>query len=128
MKKLIFVLAATFLALLVFRSAAQTRSAWNTLYVTNASTTVPTNFTAGVSATTNIFATRVTIIGKPSARGANASTCYVGPTSADGAQAYAVQAGGEVTIIASDPNKAFNLKDWFVDVGAANDGLTIIYQ
>ena len=106
---------------------SQERMVWNILYVTNSSTSVPTNFTAGVSATTNIFASVITVIGKASPRSANTSTCYVGTTATDDMQPYPIVSGGQITITAP-AGKTFNLKDLWVDVGSANDGITIIYK
>jgi hypothetical protein len=130
MKKLLLaVVALCVLTLFVAVPAGPpaTPRAWGVIYVTNASTTVPTNFVAGVSATTNIYASRITILGKPSPRGANTSTAYIGTTAGDSTQPYPVTSGGEVLIVAPE-GSVFNLRDWYVDVGTANDGLTIIYQ
>lgn len=126
MKKLL-VFGALAMTLVLFKSNAQTRSAWRTLYVTNSSTTVPTNFVAGVGGQTNIYATRVTILGKASPRVNNAGTVYIGTSTADGSQPYPVTAGGEVVLRAPD-TAPFNLRDWYVDVLNANDGVTIIFQ
>ncbi len=109
MKKLLIVCGIAALLLTVLFSRAQTRTAWNIIYVTNGSTTVPTNFTAGVNATTNIRATIVTILGKPS-------------------PPYPVPIGGEVIMRTARPNEYYNLAEWWVDVGTVNDGITILYQ
>lgn len=129
MKKLIFFsgLAALLLLVLFARGASQTRTAWNILYVTNGSTSVPTNFTAGVSATTNIFATVVTVRGKVSPRTDNTGTVYIGTTSGNDTQPYPVLSGGEV-LLRAQPGTTFNLADWWVDVTTINDGICIIYQ
>lgn len=128
MKKYIFLCGLAILfCLFLMRSAAQTRSAFNIIYVTNASTTVPTNFTAGVNATTNIFATVVTVRGQVSPRVNNAGTVYIGTASGNDTQPYPVTAGGEV-IIRIPEGRTINLRDWWVDVGTASDGICIIYQ
>lgn len=128
MKKLFLLcgLAALF-GLFLLRSAAQTRSAFHVIYVTNTSTTVPTNFTAGVNATTNINASVVTVRGQVSPRVNNAGTVYIGTTSGNDTQPYPVTAGGEV-VIRIPEGRTINLRDWWVDVGTANDGICIIYQ
>ena len=130
MKKLLLAVAALFILTLLIAVPAgppATPRAWGIIYVTNSSTSVPTNFTAGVSATTNIYASRITILGKPSARGANTSVAYIGTTSGNDTQPYPIPTTGEVLITAPE-GSVFNLRDWWVDVGTANDGLTIIYQ
>ena len=129
MKKLLIIgLMLVFLFVLFFaRSIAQGVIGWGTIYATNASTSVPTNFTAGVSATTNIMATLVTVIGKSSARGINSGTVYVGITSGNDTQPYPIAPGVEVVMRAPE-GKVFNLKEWWFDVDTANDGLTIIFQ
>ena len=125
MKKILVILALA--TLVLFKSHSQTRSAWRTLYVTNASTTVPTNFVAGLGGATNIYASRITILGKISPRATNTSIVYIGPVSTNDFQPYPVQPGGEVTIAAPD-TAPFNLRDWYVDVTTTNDGITIIFQ
>lgn len=127
MKKIIpFIPVVLLVALFILPSSAQNRITGTTIYVTNNSTTVPTNLTAGVSATTNIFARRVTIIGKASPRSANTSTAYIGFTSGNDTQPYPVLSGGEVVLRIPD-NETINLANIWVDVGTAGDGVTIIY-
>ncbi len=128
MKKLLIACGVAALLLTVLFSRAQTRTAWNIIYVTNGSTTVPTNFTAGVNATTNIRATIVTILGKPSPRGVNTSIAYIGTTNVNDSQPYPVPIGGEVIMRTARPNEYYNLAEWWVDVGTVNDGITILYQ
>ncbi len=123
--KIAIALAFSLLACIAAR--AQSPMAWNTIYVTNASTSVPTNLTAGVSATTNIYAEAITILGKPSPRGANTSTCYIGTSSGNDTQPYQLVSGGEI-VIKAPPNTKFNLRDLWVDVGTGNDGVTVIYR
>jgi hypothetical protein len=125
MKKLLVLIALA--TLVLFKAQSQTRSAWRTLYMTNSSTTVPTNFVAGVGGVTNIYATRVTIIGKASPRANNVGTVYIGTSTGDDSQPYPVTAGGEVVLRAPD-TAPFNLRDWYVDVLNAGDGVTIIFQ
>lgn len=126
MKKII-VIGVLALLLVLFKAQSQTRSAWRVLHMTNTSTTVPTNLVAGVGGQTNIYATRVTVIGKASPRSTNTSVVYIGPSAADGTQPYPVNAGGEIVLRAPD-TAPFNLRDWYVDVLTANDGVTIIFQ
>jgi hypothetical protein len=125
MKKLLVLIALAMLVL--FKAQSQTRSVWRTLYVTNGSLTVPTNFVAGLGGQTNIYASRVTIIGKAGPRTTNTSTVYVGPISTNDFQPYPINPGAEVKLVAPD-TAPFNLRDWFVDVGTTNDGITIIFQ
>ena len=125
MKKILVILALA--TLVLFKSHSQTRSVWRTLYVTNASTTVPTNFVAGVGGQTNIYASRVTIIGKASPRANNVGTVYVGPSKDNDSQPYPITAGAEVILVSPD-GATFNLRDWYVDVVNAGDGVTIIFQ
>lgn len=125
MKKLLILPGLALLFFVLFAKAQQPVTG-TTIYVTNNSITVPTNFTAGVSASTNIFARRITVIGKASPRAINASTCYVGFTSGNDTQAQPVTAGGEVVISIPD-NEKINLANLWVDVGTAGDGITIIY-
>lgn len=125
MKKLLVIIALALLVLV--KAQSQTRSVWRTLYVTNTSLTVPTNFVAGMGGQTNIYATRVTILGKASPRTTNTGTVYVGPSSGNDTQPYPVTAGGEVVLRAQD-TAPFNLRDWYVDVLNSGDGVTIIFQ
>lgn len=125
MKKII---AIVLLALLVLvKAQSQTRSAWRTLYVTNTILNVPTNFVAGLGGQTNVYATRVTVLGKRWARTTNTSVVYIGPSIAQGTQPYPVNPGGEVVLRAPD-TAPFNLRDWYVDCITTNDGVTIIFQ
>jgi hypothetical protein len=127
MKKLLVLIALA--TLVLFKAQSQTRSAWRTLYMTNTSTTIPSNFVSGlvIGGATNIYASRVTIIGKASPRANNAGTVYIGTSSGDDSQPYPVTAGGEVVLRAPD-TAPFNLRDWYVDVLNAGDGVTIIFQ
>lgn len=127
MKKLLIAFGVAALLSFILFSRAQTPAAFGIIYLTNTSTTVPTNFTAGVSATTNINARVVTVRGQVSPRVNNAGTVYIGTSSANDSQPYPVLAGGEVLIRVPE-GKTINLKDWWVDVGTANDGLCIIFQ
>lgn len=127
MKKII-VIGVLALLLVLFKAQSQTRSVWRTLYVTNGSTTLPVNFVAGLGGQTNIYATRVTILGKKAPRQDNTSTVFIGPSSGENTQPYPVTAGGEVVLRAPD-TAPFNLRDWYVDVlNTSGDGVTIIFQ
>lgn len=126
MKKII-VIGVLALLLVLFKAQSQTRSVWRTLYAIPDSTDVPTNFVASLGGQTNIYATRVTILGKKSARANNTSTVYVGPVNTNDAQPYPVTAGGEVILRAAD-TAPFNLRDWYVDAATSGDGVTIIFQ
>lgn len=127
MKKLL-VIGALAMLLVLFKTHAQTRSAWRVLHVTNTSLTVPTNFVAGIGGQTNIYASRITIIGKASPRSTNALTVFVGPTATNDRQIYPIAPGGEV-VLQSPDTAPFNLRDWYVDVLTnSGDGVTIIFQ
>lgn len=89
---------------------------------TNSDAATPTR----LSATRGTFATKVTIIGKKSARVANTGTIYLGPTSANDAQALEVTTGGVVTITPAT-GEFIDLYEWYLDVATANDGVVVIY-
>lgn len=128
MKKII-VIGVLALLLVLFKAQSQTRSAWRVLHMTNTSTTVPSNLVSGLvlGGATNLYATRVTVIGKASPRSTNTSVVYIGPSTNDSAQPYPVNPGGEVVLRAPD-TAPFNLRDWYVDVLTSGDGVTIIFQ
>lgn len=127
MKKILIIAALAMLVL--FKSYSQTRSVWRVIHATNTSLTTPSNFVSGVVAggATNIYASRVTILGKASPRSTNASIVYVGTSASDNSQPYVVPIGGEITINAPD-TAPFNLRDWYFDVLTSGDGITIIFQ
>lgn len=89
---------------------------------TNSSTSVPTALS-----TTDIWFTRATVLGLKAARTANSGDVYIGPTSSNDAQPFKVLSSGEVVIQAQVGTK-LNLKEWYLDVTIANDGVVIIWQ
>ncbi len=92
--------------------------------VVNASTTVPVQLTNNPAVQCNTF----TIVGKASAQGAaNAATLYIGTSSTDGANGYAIDSG-TTHVFTAPRGQSFRLSDFYIDVGAANDGVWIIYQ
>lgn len=92
--------------------------------VVNASTTVPVQLTNNVQIMCNTF----TIVGKVAAQGANnAATLYIGTSSTDGANGYAIDAG-TTHVFTAPRGQAYRLSDFYIDVGSANDGVWIIYQ
>jgi hypothetical protein len=90
----------------------------------NASTTVPVQLTNNPAIMCNTF----TIVGKVSAQGANnAATLYIGTSSTDGANGYAI-ASGETHVFVAPRGQSYRLSDFYIDVGSASDGVWIIYQ
>lgn len=76
---------------------------------------------------TNLWVERATVLGKKAARTDNTSVAYLGVNSTNNTQWFPLTAGGEVQIIAPE-GSVFNLYDWYVDVGADDDGVIVIYQ
>ena len=120
MKKIMLLIAATFLAMIVL--AQEKRIGVAAFSVVNTSTTVPIRLV-----TTNLFVTKATVLGMSGARTNNTGTVYIGFLATDNTQPFPVLPGGETTINAGE-NKQVNLFDYFFDVTTANDGLTILYQ
>lgn len=75
----------------------------------------------------NTWVRKVTILGKKAARTDNAGTVYIGPTSGNDTQGFAITAGGEAVLEAA-PGSLINLADWYVDVTTNNDGVMLIYH
>jgi hypothetical protein len=120
MKPLILSVALLLTVLFSLPSSAQKRVGWTSFTATN-NHTVATNFVTG----TNIFATKVTIMGLKSAGVNNAGTVYIGPVS--NATYFAISAGG-TAVIEPDPGSTFNLKDWYFRTPSTNDGIFVIYH
>ena len=89
--------------------------------VTNSNTTVPVRFT-----NVTFQVREATILGNKSPRVINTGDVYIGPVSGDDSQTFVIAPGQEVILRAGDGG--VNLREWFLDVTVANDGLTIIWR
>lgn len=117
MRKIMILLLATFLA----AASAAYFAAVGQFTVINTSTTTPVRFT-------NItFQVReATILGKKGPRTSNVGDVYIGPTSGDDSQSFVVGPDAEVVLRAGEGG--LDLREWYLDVTTANDGLVIIYR
>ena len=88
----------------------------NRLIKTVALTTVPEKISV-----TSIPASTVILIGCKAAQTDNATTIYIGTTSADGSQVIPIPPGGQYILNGVD------LSEWYVDVGTNNDGIIALY-
>lgn len=90
--------------------------------VVNSSTTTPIRFT-----NTTFQVREATILGRKSARVVNAGDVYIGTLSTDDSQGFVVRPDGEV-ILRAEGGGGVDLREWYLDVTVANDGLVIIYR
>lgn len=104
------------------QAAGEVNAAYFTKIVTNTSTTVPTALSS-----TNLFVTRATILAKRSARVSNTGVVYIGTSSTDDLQPYAISVDGEVILEAAYGTK-INLAAWYLDPSTVNDGVVILGQ
>lgn len=119
MKKTAAFLLACLLAAGVF---AQTVIGYYTITKTVAATATPEALVA-----TNLLCSKATFLGKKAYRTSNTSTAYLGTSSVNDEQAFPLPVDGEVVITASD-GKKINLRDWYLDVGTAADGVVIFIE
>lgn len=121
MKFLAFVLALIILAACLPKPvyAAGSLQAPVTLIITNTSTSA----TVKISSTVKKFKT-ATLIGLRSPQVTNTTMVWIGTST--NSQPYGVTPGGIVTIT-SQPGEWYTWSDFWLKVGTANDGLTIIY-
>lgn len=113
------------LALFVHEPQPARADAPNTPYqllTTNASTTVPVQ----LYSTSKPFRTATLIGNKDQARTANTGNVWIGLTSTNNQQPVLIQPGETITVSAP-PGSYFDLRDWYLDVATANDGVVIIY-
>jgi hypothetical protein len=89
---------------------------------TNSDAAVPTALS-----TTNLWVTRVTIMGKKSARTDNTGDVYIGTTSTNDEQTYKI-VSGTVHVLEQPDGDLFNLATIYLDVTTANDGVVMFYQ
>ena len=120
MKRLLYIIATL---LIGFACAAQEMKVGSGQIIPiSTATGTPTAWTNA-----STWVRKVTILGKKAARTDNVGTVYIGPTSANDTQGFAIVAGGEATLEAA-PGTLINLADWYVDVTTANDGVMLIYH
>src|SRR6266487_4475981 len=86
------------------------------LIKTVALTTVPEKISA-----TTLPVSNVILIGCKAAQTDNATTIYIGPTSADGSQVIPITPGGQYSLTGVD------LSEWYVDVATVGDGIIAVY-
>jgi len=118
MKARNFILAVVFVA--VVSAAFADLIIFGGFSTVNNSTTVPAQLT-----NTSVFVKGITLIGKHG-RTTNATTVWIGLSSTDGTQEYAVDPGAQV-IINAQPLHWLDLSNWWYDVTTAGDGLTVFF-
>lgn len=121
MKKLLLLVGIVF-ALSHVNVEAQTMRKLTSFVKTVAATGTPEALTNTV-----IKVTSVTLHGKKSRTTANTSTCYVGTTSTNDTQLFALAAGGELVIGPLPSGEKFDLSTIYIDVGTNDDGVVVTY-
>lgn len=77
---------------------------------------------------TNLLVHSVTLKGIKGARTANVGTVYIGFTTNNDEQAFALTSGGEVVIQARTESGRINLKNIYIDVLNAGDGVGVFFE
>lgn len=117
-----FILGLTFLLFLGLAIAQEKIGFW-TVTKTVADPAVPERIVA-----TNLWCSKFTVYGKKAVRTANVGTIYLGLAAGNDTQFLQIDSGDEVSFTARGGNAVMNLKDWYIDVVNAGDGVLVLYQ
>lgn len=85
----------------------------------------PTFTTATASA--HLWCRRATFLGKKAATTPNATAVRLGPSSGNDTQGFDLAVSGESELQAMAGSR-HNLRDWYLDVGTAGDGVVILFM
>lgn len=75
----------------------------------------------------DLFCSQLIIYGRNGTRVENTDTVWLGWTATNGQQAYEITAGSQ-HIFKAPEGARYNLKEWYLDVTVADEGVVFIYE